>query len=452
MESVVFDVEKIVRLAEKLGASEAEVTLVSSKSSIAEATRNTLERLITRRTATLGVRVATGKQVGAAGGEVADASDIEEIVRRAVSLAKTSSPDPNWPGFNPIVGLAGSSVEVYHDATASLTGEDLSRILNRQVEMATSREGVTIASASLSAGEGVTIIANSYGGPVEEKSTSTGYWVEVKARINGKEGTYYSWFSSARFDDKTVEETTRDALARAFDAANAVPAKSTRGPVILVQREAAMLIDTLISPAVSAYNVQLGRSPLKGKLGEKVFSHSLTITDDPFIPWETGSGRFDDEGHPTTRKNIVEKGVLKTFLYDHYTASIEGRESTGNGFKFRPWNNPSPSPTNLVIDVKDARSNIADVISDIKEGMLVASTIGAWLSNPISGQINATANLAYMIRNGEIGSPVKGAVLGGDIYENLGEGLVTAAGDLQCYHSVCTRMLVLNKLRVAGSS
>jgi PmbA protein len=203
-----------------------------------------------------------------------------------------------------------------------------------------------------------------------------------------------------------------------------------------------------LEPAFSAENVQQGRSPLKGKIGQKVLSEKITIRDDPFVPWGAGSTPFDDEGVPTRAKSVVEKGILNTYLYDTYTAKKEGKESTGNGFKRTPWSDPSPSPTNVVIEVET--EDLDSLLGELRKGVIVGLTIGEWLSNPVSGMLNATVTFGYLVEQGSITRPVKGVIVSGNIYEALGEKLRGGAGEKVCVGSYCTPALVIENFRLAG--
>ncbi len=448
---IMINIDKLVKYAEKLGASEAEITLGAVDKYIFEASRNNLERALSTSTLSIGVRVAVGKKVGAAGGQVTGQKHAERIIEHAVKIARTNNEDPKWPGFNPVVKKAPTPVAVYSEETASITEEEGSDILLKQLSnVKTADPAIIVSEAKLYLTKETSLFANSYGGPLDEQSTGYTYVIELKKKSEGKEGTYIDWKQGVRLDPLELDDITKRAITRVNDAVQASPSEGFKGTLILDPGEAASLLRILLVPAVSAENVQQKRSPLIGKLGEKVLSDKLSILDDPFLPYETGSARFDDEGHPTMKKYIFKDGVLETYLYDHYTASIEGKESTGNGFKRSPHSSPSPSPTNLVIDSIVVKDTITEAVNEITKGLYVVSTIGSWLSNPVSGQINATVTLGYLIEKGEIKKTVKGVAISGNIYEALAGSFLFSAGKRECMFGVCTGALVISDFTIAG--
>lgn len=442
------DVERLIGYAIREGAGEVEVTLTHTRSTVVQAKNNIIDRSVTSETTLLGVRVSVGRKTGGAGGEISTMDQAKKIVDKAIKIARSAQEDPYWPGFNPNVGIASESVELYDKRTASVSVDELVGLLRDQIALLGDSK-VVASEASLRVSTGYTIYASVHGGPVREEATSAAYTIEAKP--HGGEGGYVDWYLKRRLETGRIEDTTRRAARRALDSGRAKPAGDLKGHVIFESGEAASIIMTILVPAISAYNVQQGRSPLAGRLGEQVLSERLTVVDDPFMPYETGSAVFDDEGHPTSRKSVFSRGVLETFLYDHYTASREGRESTGNGFRRAPWSSPSPAPTNLDVRVEGSKPTLEEAVSSVDEGLLVVSTIGSWLSNPVSGQINSTVTLGYIVRGGSIEEPVKSIALGGNFYEAFKSGVAGGASDKRCLFGVCSPSIIVEGISMAGA-
>jgi PmbA protein len=163
-------------------------------------------------------------------------------------------------------------------------------------------------------------------------------------------------------------------------------------------------------------NVYTDISPMKGKLGEKLFDAQITIIDDATIDGRFNSGAYDDEGVAHQRNVLVEQGVLKGFLYDLKTAAQSGVESTGNGSRSL-FNPPSPAPTNLVFAAGE--TPVADIIASIDEGLLVENALGIGQGNVISGAFSNTLSLAFKIEKGEIVGRVKDVSIAGNVYDLL---------------------------------
>ncbi len=443
------DIERAHGLTRKLGASEAEIYVLQTDGTRVEAERDSLSKIVSKKETKLGVRVAIGKKVGSAGGIISSWDDVEKIITEAIKIAKKNPEDKKWPGFNSHVSKAKIIPQILDKNIINIQPEELISILSDQLKIAKSVKDVYFSEGGISVGKGKTIYINDYGGPLEEESTSLTYGLELK-KGGADGGTFYDYIYRVRLETDKIYETTRFALEKVIDAAKAKPVESFTGDIIIHHKEASLLVSILLSPAISAEQAQQDRSPLKNKLGSEVLSNQITVKDNPFLPWETGSTSFDDEGHPTAEKTIFDRGVFKTFLYDHYTASIDRVKSTGNASRMTPWTKPSPAPTNLEIIVDNAEENIDNLVSNIDKGVLVIRTIGSWMSNPISGQINLTISFGYMIEKGSLSIPIKGLVVADDFYNAFKEKFIGAGGKYECISQVCTRSLAWSKVKFAG--
>ena len=441
--------DRLVALAERMGAQEAEALVIVSHTARAEAWGHGPSRASTRARILAGIRVALpGGRAAGAGGEPRGPESIEEIIGEALSIARQARPDPRWPGLNPRVEPGSHEPQTYSGETAGLGTQDLLELLARQAAVA-GEAGARIAEATLARTVAARLYANSHGGPLSEDYTSFFYVVEARAERAGESATHAESVEGARLDPARLEAATREAARHAHRALDARRGEPGRATLILAPPEAAGLIDTLLVPALSARNIRLGRSPLQGRLGERVLSERLSIVDDPSLPWESGSTRWDDEGHPTGRRTLIDRGVFRTALYNYYEHRVQAAGEPGNGFRGRPWHPTSPGPTNLVLRDDSPMGSVEDLASQL-EGrvLLVVSTIGSWLSNPVSGQINMTIGLAYELKGGRW-QPVKGLTVGGSIYDSLGPSYRGSAGPAECHWGVCTPAIALGGVPLA---
>ena len=191
--------------------------------------------------------------------------------------------------------------------------------------------------------------------------------------------------------------------------------QSGRMPV-LFSPTGALVLGLPLMLGLNGKNVYTGISPMKGKVGEKLFDDKISIVDDPTIDGKFGSAPHDDEGVAHRRNVLVEQGVLKGFLYDLKTAAQEGVDSTGNGSRglFTP---PSPAPTNLVL--RAGETPVVDIIAGIDEGLLVENALGLGQGNVISGAFSNSLSLAFKIEKGEIVGRVKDVSIAGNVYDLL---------------------------------
>jgi PmbA protein len=158
-------------------------------------------------------------------------------------------------------------------------------------------------------------------------------------------------------------------------------------------------------PGVNAENIQYKRSFLCGKINEKIGSDLFTVIDDGTYPNGVRSFRFDAEGTPSQKTTIIEKGVLKSYLYDCYTAGKEGRKSTGNAFRvFSGYMFPNYRGSLSIgvrnLTIKPGKGTVKDLISEVKNGILLRVT---WdRPNIATGEFSGLISDGYKIEDGEV--------------------------------------------------
>jgi PmbA protein len=210
-----------------------------------------------------------------------------------------------------------------------------------------------------------------------------------------------------------VEEIIRQLdLAR-----NNAPIKSGTMPVIFTPYGVA---GCLLSPLISAFNgktVMDGASPIKDKKDIVVFDRGLMLSDDPTIPYQPGSTPFDDEGMPARRNALIDHGKVAQFYYDLHTAALAGSSSTGNGG--RSGGMPSPSIHALMIE--GGKTSQADMVKDMKEGLIIEQMMGADQGNILNGDFSGNVLLGYKVNQGEITGRIKNTMVSGNVYQLLKE-------------------------------
>ncbi len=177
----------------------------------------------------------------------------------------------------------------------------------------------------------------------------------------------------------------------------------------------------LLSPLVLAFSgkaVLEGASPLRDKLGDKVFDQRLSLWDDATVAYRAGSYPFDDEGVPGQRVPLVADGVVNNFLYDLQTAVLADTHSTGNG---RRAGGAAPSPAISSLVVEKGEVSFQEMVKDMKEGLVVEEVIGAGQGNTLGGDFGGNVLLGYKVENGEIVGRVKDTMIAGNVYQVLSE-------------------------------
>ncbi len=448
MSSEVLDLDKVFSRASSLGVSELEVVVDYSKTLDMATVRDRIEKAKYSSSVRIGYRVVVDGRKAFHGATITSTSDALRVLEDAVKVARISPRDPYWRSLPRGIG-GGVEVDVYDERTARLDADIVVDVISSTIDLVKDydpRTSPVVVSMSLGVGERV--IANNYGEEASRRETSVFFTVGVRASDNGREGVYYEYRLYRRLGDVDYEGLSRRACSRALDSLNAKRLETMKTTIVFEPLIWASIMTAVLVPPITADNVQENRSPLKNRIGEQVFSEEVDIVDDPHMPWKPGSRSIDDEGLATKRKKVFEKGVLKTFLYDHYTASREGKSSTGNAYRRSPWSSPRPWPTNLLLE--PGSSSLEELVRDVGSGILVASTVGEWLSNPVSGLVNATISHGYVIKSGELVQPVKGLTLSDNFYEALSKRLIGVSREYECLFNVCSPGVAIRDVVVAG--
>ncbi|MCU0847584.1 MAG: TldD/PmbA family protein [Spirochaetes bacterium] len=186
-------------------------------------------------------------------------------------------------------------------------------------------------------------------------------------------------------------------------------------PVILTPGAFSRMIGIVLS-GLNARSVWKGISPFSDKIGARLFSASLNVTEDPLMSDSPYSFPFDDEGVPSRKKPLIESGVIKTFITDLKHAEKLGIEPTGNGS--RDFSSlPAPSLSNVIISGPGI--SLADLIGGMGKGVLVEEFIGLGQSNTLTGDFSASLDLAFMVEKGEITGRVKDCMISGNLFRLL---------------------------------
>ncbi|HLE11364.1 MAG TPA: TldD/PmbA family protein [Bacteriovoracaceae bacterium] len=173
--------------------------------------------------------------------------------------------------------------------------------------------------------------------------------------------------------------------------------------------------------ATSARNIYQKVSPVKDKIGEKIFSEKLTIIDNPHNEKNLVPCSFDDEGVPTNKLTLVENGVLKSFYNDLNYAGKLKVKPTGHGYKNAAWGGETvslkPNPSLQHLQILPGNISLEKMISGIKRGVLLCGSLGAHSGNIINGDFSLGINPGLYIENGEIVGRIKDGMISGNIYD-----------------------------------
>lgn len=446
--------ESAVRLALKKGFDEAEAfaTKITRRDIIF---RGTVEATRSSTLAGLSVRGILGRRIGFFSISSLKHSDLEKAVDESLRIAKANSEDPEWKSFPRKYGSAS-----------------VQKIMDKKIEYATVKDLVDevrlaintvhdVGSADITRGFLLTnvmsnAIANSNGCKLERKEALAVLSLAVRAGTADKKGVSNEISVTRQWKELKTKQLAQSVAERAVKMQDAAQIPNGRLNTVWRNDAFASIVDAMLTRTITADAVQRNRSPWAGKIGQHVASEDVTIVDEGKMVAGNGTRQFDDDGTPQTRTPVIEKGVLRGFLYDNYTASKESRLSTGNAhrdvgtFGSQPnyMKTPTPYPNNLVVQPGDATAE--EVIKETKNGLYVVETIGEWLSNAISGELSATLSSGFLIENGELTRAVKGVIITQNFFDILKGKMDLRAKDLHSAGGVYAPTTQINDMTVAG--
>ncbi len=213
------------------------------------------------------------------------------------------------------------------------------------------------------------------------------------------------------FDRTPLDQAAETAVKRAVMMLTARKAPAGRMPVVLSSEAGGTMIHEAVGHGLEADLAQSGLSVYSNRIGDRIASSLVTVVDDATIAGKRGSFRFDDEGVDAEKTVLVDKGILKTFMYDRLTAMKDGAHSTGNGRRESYKHRPIPRMTNTMIAPGNAEPG--DILKGTPQGLFVKK-MGGGQVNTVNGDFVFEVSEGYLIENGMIGEPVRGATLTGN--------------------------------------
>jgi len=432
--------EELLKQAKKI-AEEAEVFSVSRSETDAVFEANRLKQVVTRETSGRALRLIKGGRIGfSATNKV---NGVKELVEMALEMAPFGAEAKfEFPSLERY-----SRVEVYDSEVEKVTEEQMVELGQSLIDKVRAHTPEIVCQGGVSKNTITVEILNSRGGKATYKKSVFSLAVEG-VLIRGTDMLFVGDSESSCHpisDHKTVSGTAIEQLERAKELAPSVEGKL---PVIFTPLGVASTLLMPIAMAVNGKTVLQGASPLGHRKGEQVFDKRLSIWDDPMLEYRPGSRFCDDEGMPSQRTPLIDKGVVANFLYDLQTAALAGTKSTGSASRSL-GSLPSPSLSAIVID--DGNTSFEEMVADIKDGLVVEELMGASMGNVLGGDFSGNVLLGYRVKDGKLAGRVKDTMVTGNIYDALKESVAVGnkarwvGGVVLIPHICCPRLAVSTK-------
>jgi PmbA protein len=438
-------IQDLVERALKAGADSADA-VAGLSTSISHAQRlGKTEKLERQESQDLGLRVLIGKRQAIVSSNDWKPDGLALLVDRAIAMAKTV-PEDSFCGIadpDQIVGDTYPKLEMFDPEEPS--AETLIERATETEDAALAVDGITNSEgAEASWGQSRIALAASNGFAGRYQGSNHSVAVSVLAGSGTAMESDYDYSSTIFGSDlRDSAEIGRSAADRALKKLGARKPPSAKVPVIFDPRISGGLVRHLTS-AINGAAIARGTSFLKDKMGQAVMASGITIVDDPHRARGLASKPFDAEGLANHRRNLVEDGVLQTWILDLRAARQLGLTSTGHASRGTS-SPPSPSTTNLHMEA--GRVSPTDLMSDIKSGFYITSVMGMGV-NMVTGDYSRGAS-GFWIENGEIAYPVNEVTIAGNLKDMF--LAMTPADDLVFKHATNAPTIRVDGMMVAGT-
>lgn len=429
------------------GFSEYEIYYSERKSFSVNIYKEQIEKYQNSETSGFGFRGIYNGKMGYYYSETVDESIIPEVISTAKINAKLLENDEKefiYEGSSKYPDL-----DLYNTNLNKLTANDkIDLALKMEKAAYTYDKRITAVNTSLiNTGDSSVYIANSKGMELSDKQNYAVAYIGIMAQENNsikESGEIWIGNDISSFNPIELANT---AGKKVINSLCGTSVKSNTYKTIIKNEVVADMLQ-VFSSAFLADNVQKGFSLLSGKLGEKVYSSKITICDYPLLDNGYATTPFDSEGVASYNKNVVENGILKTYLYNLKTANKDGVQSTGNGFKSSFRGTVGVRTTNFFI--QNGITEFEDLLSDINNGLLITDVAGLHSgANSISGDFSLAAE-GFLIENGKITAPVEQITIAGNFY-NLLSDVKDIGNDLKFNSSaIGSPSLAFDSIQVAG--
>lgn len=240
--------------------------------------------------------------------------------------------------------------------------------------------------------------------------------VSIVAEQNGRRetGSYGiggRYLYTDLFQPETYNRAIDEALSQALVNLESIAAPAGEMTVLLGNGWPGILLHEAIGHGLEGDFNRKGTSAFSGRIGERVAAEGVTVVDDGSLQDRRGSLTIDDEGTPTRETVLIEDGILKGYMQDRLNARLMGVEATGNGRRESYAHAPMPRMTNTFM--KAGNDDPAELLSRVKKGIF-AKAFGGGQVDIVSGKFVFSCTEAYLVEDGKLGAPIKGATLIGD--------------------------------------
>lgn len=382
-------------------------------------------------------------------------SEMDRMIEDAIQSARTTSKDPCFD-FAPALKAPPPHLLIFDETLEKISEKmkiEKAKSLEESTRSVDSERIKKVRRASYQEVISRTTLVNSNGLQFSYDQTLASVSVTAVAEESGESEVGWDFDVSHFFNDLEAEKAGQSAGSKALERLGGKRIPSSAYPVIL-RNEVASEFLSLLAHSFLADQIQKGKSPLKGKQGERFFSPCLTIVDDGTYPKGISSSPIDGEGMPSQKTSLVVQGEVAGYLYDRYWANRENLSlprsrigSTGNSRRHGIKSPPGVGVSNFFIERGDRA--FPRLVENLFTGMVVEEVMGLHTVDPISGDFSLGCSGDW-IDKGEKVHPVKSVAIAGNLFE-LFRRVVMVGEDLRFFGGVGSPSLLIKELVISGN-
>jgi PmbA protein len=446
------DIEKTAKhllgLIEKSDVDEGEVYVEASGGVEMEIRDQAVDRLKKRESGGYALRLISGKRMSVVHSSDLRPESFEKIVAKGADLAKAAAPDEANSLVDPAEGVA--DVGVCDEAFDGIPFDRKVTLLKDVETLAFACDPLVkrIENISYDDTKAEVVVANTRGVFKYKRATSFGVECSVIAEKDGEVQTGGESVGSRFFAQ--LDAPSRIATRACWKATSLLGGRkvSSQSAPVIFDRDASWAVLAHFASMVNGENIASGISLVKDRVGQAIASPLVTVVDDATLRGGVASMPFDGEGTACSRTVVLDRGVLRAFLFDARTARKVGAKSTGNGTRdgFRAL--PAVGPTNFHIENGDSAPEA--IIKSTARGLWVITLDGWWMGiSPATGDFSSGAR-GFWIENGEVAYPAQNVTIASNLLDMF-QAVDAVGNDLRLSHPTVAPTLRVGEMSIGGA-
>ena len=438
--------ETVVKKALKLGADEAEAYLENNREFEVNVRNGNVENVKQSMTKGMGLTVFKDKKLGFSYTSDFSEKALENFAEKTVQLSQIATPKP-WNGLPDLKEGKPADLDLYDPSISKIENKN-------KIEIATKVEKIALAydkriknseGGWFGDAESEVFLVSSKGISRRTKSSAVTFGAGVISGEGDNMQSGYYGSSKIHFKDlEGIEYVAKEAGKRAVEKLGARPVKTQKVPVVFSRWAAPSFWSGVLS-ALDGDSIFKKATFMTDYLNKSIASEHITLIDDPLIPRHIASTSFDGEGNLAQKNTLIDKGVLKMFIYDTITARKAGVKVNTIAQRYGYKGTPTGSLLNVIVNKGNVKEE--DIIKGIDEGFFVKGLRGSGTDVP-TGNFSVGAS-GFWISKGELAFPVDGVTLGGNTLD-LMKNIELVADNLEIIGGLNSPSFKVSELIVGG--